>query len=771
MRNVLACYTVAVFEIIGAFSFRHRLKILAVYALLLPALLWGALTVFPRLKGGGFEVPTSESYAAFTTLEREVKIGGADILALWTAAEGTVDDIEAYSAAFEAISRVEKDPSVLAHVSWYETGAPQLISRDKKRTFLIITLIGDDHERFLAVKRLEPLLRAPPMSLQIGGVVPVAESVQRIIADDLVRAESVALPITALLLVFIFGSVASASLPVIVGIMAMLMSLSGLRLLTELGPVSIFSVNLASLLGLGLAIDYSLFIVSRFREEFAASSASDDAIERAVERAVVRTVATTGRAVAFSGVTVAASLLGLFFFPQMFLQSMAKGGILVVLGTVTLSLTLLPALLGVLGVRVDAWRISKAGTVDVDDGWWARVAKLAMKAPVVTVLLVLLPLLWLGAPFLRFEPGFPDYRILPRDEPAFVANEILDREFEGDQLTPIDVLVTVQGSALSRENLVRLAAFSDTLTHIADDRSDLTKPKVISGLFTLIPGVDREALITKLSTPREILERDDKTALMGIDAFARGSYMRFAILLDSPYNEPEALGVVHAIRALEVEGLDIKVGGAGAYLIDLKENLIAKSPWMVATVLLVMFVVLFLVFGSVTLPLKAMFMNALSISASFGAIVWVFQDGRFADVLDYIPLGISDCTAPLLMFSIVFGLSMDYEVLILSRVQEEYRRTGDNDGAVAHGLARTGRLITSAALLLVVVIGAFGTSHIIFMKSLGLGMALAVLLDATIIRALLVPAAMKLMGHWNWWAPGPLKRWWQRAGLGDLSEH
>ncbi len=755
------------FDQIGAFSFRHRVRILAAYLLLLPGLIWGALTVFPRLKGGGFEVPTSESYAAFTMLEKEIKIGGADILALWTATEGTVDDIEAYTAAFEAISRIEKDPSVLAHVSWYETGAPQLISRDKKRTFLIITLTGDDHQRFLAVKRLEPLLSAPPMTLQVGGIVPVAESVQRIIADDLVRAESVALPITALLLVFIFGSVASASLPVIIGIMAMLMSLSGLRVLTELGPVSIFSVNLASLLGLGLAIDYSLFIVSRFREELAASPGGDDA----VERAVVRTVATTGRAVAFSGVTVAASLLGLFFFPQMFLQSMAKGGILVVLGTVALSLTLLPALLGILGRHIDALRISAVSSVDIDEGWWARVARFAMKAPVLTTLAVLLPLLWLGAPFLRFEPGFPDYRILPRNEPAFIANEILDREFEGDQLTPIDVLVTVKGNALSRENLVRLAAFSDTLTHIADDRPDLTKPKVVSGLFTLIPGVDREALIAKLSTPREILERDDKTALMGIDAFARGSYMRFAILLDHPYNQPEALGIIHAIRALEVEGLDIKVGGAGAYLIDLKENLVAKSPWMVATVLVVMFVVLFLVFGSVTLPLKAMCMNALSISASFGAIVWVFQDGRFTDVLDYIPLGISDCTAPLLMFSIVFGLSMDYEVLILSRVQEEYRRTGDNDGAVAHGLARTGRLITSAALLLVVVIGAFGTSHIIFMKSLGLGMALAVLLDATIIRALLVPAAMKLMGHWNWWAPGPLKRWWQKAGLGDLADH
>lgn len=754
------------FDAIGAFSFRHRLGVLAAYALIIPVLVWGALTVFPRLKGGGFEVPDSESYAAFTTLEREIHIGGADILALWTAEEGTVDDIEAYAAAFEAIARVEKDENVLAHVSWYETGAPQLITKDKTRTFLIITLTGDDHQRFKAINRLEPLLQAPPMTLQLGGVVPVAESVQRIIANDLIRAEAVALPITAVLLVFIFGSGVSASLPLLLGVMALLMSLTGLRVLTEVGPVSIFSVNLASLLGLGLAIDYSLFIVSRYREELAGDTGHD------VERAVVRTVATTGRAVAFSGVTVAASLLGLFFFPQMFLQSMAKGGILVVLGTVVLSLTLLPALLGVIGTRIDALKVPfAAGGGGDDEGFWFRVATAVMRRPLLTTAAVLVPLLLLGQPFLRFEPGFPDYRILPREEPAFIANEILDREFDGDQLTPIDVLVTVQGSALSRENLEKLAAFSDTLTHITDGRPDLTKPKVISGLFTLIPGVDRETLLQKLSTPRDVLEKEDKTTLMGIDAFARGSYMRFAILLDHQYNRPEALGVIHAIRALKVDGLDIKVGGPGAYLIDLKANLIENAPWMVGTVLLVMFVVLFLVFGSITLPIKAMFMNALSISASFGAIVWVFQDGRFADVLDYIPLGISDCTAPLLMFSIVFGLSMDYEVLILSRVQEEYRRTGDNDVAVARGLARTGRLITSAALLLVVVIGAFGTSHIIFMKSLGLGMALAVLLDATIIRALLVPAAMTLMGHWNWWAPAPLKRLWEKAGLGDLSQH
>jgi uncharacterized membrane protein YdfJ with MMPL/SSD domain len=754
-----------VFETIGKFSYRHRVAILIVYGLLLPALVWGAATVFPRLKGGGFEVPGSESYTTFTTLEREIKVGGADILALWSAPSGTVDDIEAYSAAFEAIARVEKDPSVVSHVSWYETGASQLITKDKTRTFLLITLRGDEHERFKAIKRLEPLLTAAPMTLQLGGVVPVAESVQRIIADDLVRAESVALPVTAVLLLLIFGSGASASLPLILGVMALLMSLTGLRVLSEFGPVSIFSVNLASLLGLGLAIDYSLFLVSRFREELLQGEVD-------VEQAVVRTVMTTGRAVAFSGITVAASLLGLFFFPQMFLQSMAKGGILVVVGTVILALTLLPALMGVIGSRIDALKVPFAPKFeDGDEGFWFKTATVVMKYPKLVALAVLVPLVIVGLPFARFDPGFPDYRILPRGEPAFIANEILDREFDGDQLTPIDVMAVVKGDALSLENLERLQKLSDILEHIADNRPDLTKPKIVSGLFTLIPGVDRDALFKKLSTPRAELEKTDKTALLGIDAFAAGSYMRFAILLDHQYNRPESLGVIHAIRALEIEGIDISVGGPGAYLIDLKQNLVDRSPWMVATVIVVMFLVLFLVFGSVTLPIKAMLMNALSISASFGAIVWVFQDGRFSDVLDYIPLGISDCTAPLLMFSIVFGLSMDYEVLILARVQEEYKKTGDNDLAVSRGLARTGRLITSAALLLVVVIGAFGTSHIIFMKSLGLGMALAVLIDATIIRALLVPAAMKLMGDWNWWAPAPLKRLWAKVGLGDLGNH
>lgn len=757
------------FKAIGLFSFRHRRAILLAYLLLLPVLIWGAATVFPKLKAGGFEVHTSESWVASAQLEREIGIGSADILALWTAPSGTIDDIEAYSAAFEAIARIEKDPSVVAHVSWYETGAPQLITKDKSRTFLMLSLRGADHEKFAAVKRLTPLLQAPPMTTQIGGVVPVAAGVEEIIAADLIRAEAVALPITAIMLFFIFGSGASAALPLLLGIMSLLMSLAGLRALTEVSEVSIFAVNIISLLGLGLAIDYSLFLVNRFREELSHVGDAPDG----VERAVVKSVDTTGRAVAFSGITVAASLLGLFFFPQMFLRSMAKGGILVVLGCVILSLTLLPALMGVMGKKVDALRLPffAPKQMDDDEGFWHKVATLVMKHPLLVAIGVIVPMVILGSPFLRFDPAFPDYRVLPRDSPAYIANEILDREFDGDQLTPIDVAVVVDnGTALSVENLEILYQLSDRLVHIADNNPKLAQPKIVSGLFTLIPGLSKEQLFKKLSTPREVLEKEDKTALMGIDAFARNKTMRFAILLDTPYHKPESLAVIQAIRDMEIPGLDIKVGGPGAYLLDLQYILLHEAPFMVLLVVCVMFVVLFLVFGSVTLPIKAMLMNALSISASFGAIVWVFQDGRFADILHYTPLYISDAASPLLMFCIVFGLSMDYEVLILSRVQEEYNKTGDNDIAVARGLARTGRLITSAALLLVVVIGAFGTSHIVFMKSLGLGMALAVLLDATIIRALLVPAAMKLMGDWNWWAPAPLKKLWKKVGLGDM-EH
>ena len=741
------------FVALGRFTFRHRWLIAAFYALLVLPMVYLSTGLFERLRGGGFEDRSSESFQVYTDLEREINVGGADVLALYTAPSGTVDDIEAYSAALEAITRVEKDPGVVTTASFYTTSAPQLINKDKTRTFVLIALRGDDGVKAATMDRIRPLLEAKPLELQLGGVIPVNAAVTETIAKDLQRAEIIAFPITAVLLLFFFGSGASASLPLALGALSIAMALTFLRLLTHVTPVSVFAVNLVTLLGLGLAIDYSLFIVNRFREELP---------RLGVEEAVIKTVNTTGRAVTFSGITVAASLLGLFAFPQMFLRSMAIGGIAVALGAVALAVTLLPALLAIFGKHINALKLPGARTEvrDVEHSFWYRIAYLVMRRPILVAIGVAVPLLLMGAPFLRFNPSFPDYRILPPDEPAFIANDILDKEFSGKQISPVDVVVKTQGRALDRENvekLYELNARMAKLPHVTQ----------VSSLFTLIPDVPKDVLLEKLSLPKD---KQDPQAQMGINAFSNGEYFRFALLLDAPLNDTASIALVRDIRTWEVPGLEIGVGGPSAFLVDLRDTLVDRSPYMILIVCIVMFVVLFLVFGSVTLPIKAMIMNALSLTASFGAIVWVFQDGRFANILQYVPLGISDCTAPLLMFSIVFGLSMDYEVLLLSRIREEYVRTGNNEIAVAHGLARTGSLITRAALLLFVVIVAFGTSHIIFMKSLGLGMALAILLDATIVRGLLVPAAMKLMGKWNWWAPAPLVKLWKKMGLSDL-EH
>jgi uncharacterized membrane protein YdfJ with MMPL/SSD domain len=349
--------------------------------------------------------------------------------------------------------------------------------------------------------------------------------------------------------------------------------------------------------------------------------------------------------------------------------------------------------------------------------------------------------------------------VLPRESAAYLANEMLERDFAGKQMTPIDVVVRTEGDPLSRQGLKELHDYSRRL-------QELDNVAYVSGLFTLAGEVPEDKLHEVLAKPAA---EQDKQVQMAIDFFAGERLMRFAVFTEAPFNDAPSLKLLDEIRAIEPPpGASVTVGGATAFLVELKHTLVERSPIMVGAVCAVMFVVLFLLFGSITLPLKAMLMNALSLTASFGTIVWIFQDGRFAEILDYTPMGISELSQPVLMFAVVFGLSMDYEVLLLARVREEYLATGDNTASVARGLARTGRLITSAALLLVVVIGAFGTSQIVLMKAIGVGMALAIALDATVVRALLVPAAMELMGRWNWYAPAPLVRWWRRAGLSDL---
>ena len=751
------------FAALGHFAFRRRVAIVVIYAFLVPVGAFFSRGVLPLLRSGGFEDPTAESWQVRDVLTGEMGLGNADLVAILSVNSGTIDDVEVISAVFPLIETIKHDHDVVRVGSVYETGAQALVSPDKSKTFLVISLGGDDEDKSRAFTRLEPVISAavaavPGMGVEFGGIAPVNRALYTIIERDLFVAEAVAFPLTALLLIVIFQSLASAALPLILGACSVAFALTAMRLLVLVTDVSIFSANVISILGLGLAIDYSLFLVARFREELARG--------RDVEDALVVTCATTGRAVAFSGLTVLTSAIGLFVFPQMFLRSVGFGALAVVSGSLIMALTLLPALLALLGHKVDSLRVPFLKPSSADAGtFWLAVSRGVMRRPILVAIGVVVPMLMLALPFQRFNPSLPDHRILPMGTPARMAMETLNNAFLPHQLSAHDVVVT-----FSDGDVFDPAFVDGHLEVLLDLQEQMTKiPGVvrIDGPLSLVAVVGQARALTMLRTPRA--EQDTNLALL-LDGITEGRRLRIGVVSTTVFNDPISLAQVKALRSLSVrDGVSVKVGGVSGVLYDLQVTIRTRGPMMVAFTCAVMFFVLFLVFGSVTIPIKAMVMNFLSLTASFGALVWIFQDGRFTTILHYEPLYLSDATNPLILFAVVFGLSMDYEVLLLSRVREEYVKTGDNEASVAIGLARTGRLITNAAALLVVVVGAFITSEILFMKTLGVGMALAVGLDATVIRALLVPATMRLMGRWNWWAPAPLKRLWERAGLSESS--
>ena len=528
------------------------------------------------------------------------------------------------------------------------------------------------------------------------------------------------------LLVVIFGSVAAASLPLAIGVTAILGAFTALRAFTLVTDVSVFSINVITILGLGLAIDYGLFMVSRFREELAHGLSTEDA--------VVRTMATAGRTVAISGLTVAISLAGLLIFPQVFLRSMGFGGMAAVLVAMVAALTLLPALLAVLGPRVDAlsvrrlpWRRGRPARppVEAGHGAWARIARSVMRRPVLYAVSIVALLLVLGLPFLRVAFGGVDARVLPAGTESRVVAETVDRDFSRNAASPIEAVVTLPAPADSTAGRAALGSW------VASART--------------VPGV----------TSAEVTGTAATTA-------------RVSLGYDADPISAEARELVQRVRDLPAPpGGAVLVGGQTAELVDLLDSVGGLLPWMGLIVVGTTFVLLFLAFGSVVVPVKAVVMNVLSLSASFGAIVWIFQDGNLSGLLDFTPTGTLEATQPILVLAIVFGLSMDYEVFLMSRIKEQYDLTGDNTEAVATGLQRTGRIITSAALLLIVVIGAFSLSGITFIKLIGVAMIIAILLDASVVRVLLVPATMRLLGRANWWAPAPLRRWHDRFGFSE----
>ncbi len=724
---------------------------LGLYAVLVPVAIVFAGSVLPLLKAGGFEDPDRECWQAFELIQRELGAGTGDIIALYTTPTGTVEDLQVMGSIQTVVSRLQNEPAVGAIESLYTTGAPHFISRDRTKTFLVIDLLGDEQQKTETFRRLRPKFAAENLTVQFGGLIPTNISIVETIRRDLMRAELLALPLVALVVFLVFGSPAAVAVLVAAGGCGIVFAFAALRAIVAVHDVSVFAINTITLLGLGLAVDYSLFLVNRFREELPTCG---------VDGAIIRTIETTGRAVAFSGVTVAASLCGLFVFKQMMLRSLALGGIAVVLGTVVLALTLVPALLSVIGKRIDAWRVPylrfNEGGRRRDD-LWHRTALAAMRRPLLVVVSVSALLLSLAVPFVRFDGTIVDWHVLPAGDPVRATNQILDAEFVPNQSTPHLVLVTMTGDAMTRSNLERLAAFSQRI-------SKLPGISRVDSVFTLIPGVPSASMIDGL------LNRDRSNAQNEalLATFVKGPWMRFSLLAERPFYDARSLEQVRVLRSLSSPQMRVQVAGYAAALIDFKAAVREHAPWMVLSVIAVMFVILFFAFGSVILPVKAMVVNSLSLTASFGAIVWIFQDGRLQSLLGYTPLGFTDITLPLVMFAVVFGLSMDYEVLLLARVREEYLRSGDNTNAVAMGLARTGRLITIAAALFVVVVAAFSTSEVLLIKALGVGIALAIVLDVTIVRMLLVPATMHLMGRWNWYAPHTLVRVWKKSGISDL---
>ena len=728
------------FQRLGAALVRRR-RIVIVAAVVLVALAGAAgAGVADRLTGGGFEDPASESVRAAELVEQRFGSGEPNVVLLVEATGGTVDDPAVVAVGRAVTDELAATAGLEDVVSYWSLGAaPPLRADDGSSALVLGRMTGDEDARRELTEQVSATFTRDEgvATVAVGGVEETYRQVGETIEADLALAEAIALPITLLLLLVVFRSVVSALLPLMVGVIAIVGTFFVLDALAGWTTVSIFALNLTTALGLGLGIDYSLLVVSRFREERAAGHDP--------RSAVVRTVATAGRAVVFSGLTVAVSLGALLVFPLPFLRSFAYAGIPVVALAVVGSVVVLPAVLAALGDRVDALALPGRWGHPPAEGqgaFWRRTARFVQRRPVPVAGAVLALLVLLGLPFLRIALTLPDDRVLPESASAREVGDHLRQHYGTNEAGALAVVAP----AVSATGLGAVDAYAAALS--------------------AVDGVGRVDALTGVYVDGARALPEPPLAERFASGGAGGTWFSVVPEVEPLSAEGEAL--VADVRGVPAP-FAVLVGGASAQLVDVTDGVLAGLPWALAIIAGATFVLLFLSFGSVVVPIKALVLNTLSLSATFGAMVWVFQDGNLADPLGFTATGALSVTVPVLMFCIAFGLSMDYEVFLLSRIAEERRRTGDDDEAVVEGLARTGRIITAAALLIAVVFVAFATSGVSFIKLFGLGLALAVLMDATVVRAFLVPAFLTLAGGANWWAPAPLRRLYERVGLSEAA--
>ena len=757
------------FRIWGRFVYRRRRWVATAAVAVAFVSLFFAGKASSVLTTGGWYDPSSESQQVAQRLAADFGQGGSSLVVLFEAPGRTDAASQAYQGEIAAaLARFSSDPRVHSVVGFAQTGSSRFVSTSGDASWVLVNLSITEDQAIGAVDSLRSEIATPAgMTVQLTGDAPLSAAQSAQSERDLARAETVSLPIALIILLFVFGTLVAAGLPLFVAGLTIPTTLAAIYFLAQHVTMSIFVTSVVTMLGLALAIDYSLFMVSRFREELECGGSVEEAIER--------TVATSGKAVTFSGTAVAIGLSGLLLFRAPTLSSMGIGGALIALVSVAYATTFLPAVLSMLGHRVERLRIrnpfasagvaaGEPGGADspVASGLWERIAAGVMRRPVAVLLPILVLLLAFGIPFLGEKQGLPGASVLPASYEARQAWDTIEAEFPTGETRPIDLLVTVAGDPLSNTNATALASYSARLRSL----SGVTR---VDGPYSLTDTVGQplptSTVVGLLSQPRNSMPAG-LAGLLGADI--RGSTVHIQLI--SPLaGTPAAESLVSSIRLLQPgAGLSVAVGGSDASAVDFLHAQNSQMPVAVIYILVAMALMLLLQFGSVVLPIKAVVMTLLSLTASFGALVWIFQDGNLAGVLGFTSPGFTVSIVPILMFSVVFGLSMDYEVLLLSRIQESYRRTGDTSRAVADGLARTGRVITGAALIMVAVFAAFGLADMIVIKSLGIGMAIAVLLDATVIRALLVPATMRLLGRAAWWAPARLSGLSGRLGFGHI---
>jgi RND superfamily putative drug exporter len=749
---------VTVFERLGRWAVRRRWWILAAWAILLLVALPLATGASDALRSGGFIREDLESARAKQLLETEIGVPQAAVAVVLHSDTLVAGEPAFEAAAARATADLATAPYVLRIVP--HVLSTRQVSADGHTAYdvVFIDLPADDSPRALPGLRAA-LHQVEGLDVGLAGGPAFYGDVQAVSESDLRRSELISLPLAALALLLVFGSAVAAALPLAVGGAAVAVALAGIDLVAGATPMSIFVLNLATLLGLGLGVDYSLLMTSRFREELQARGWRRDA----VEEAVVATVGTAGRAVFFSGLTVLLGLLGLVLFEFMILRSVGIAGAIVVGLAVLAALTLLPALMAVVGTRLDAFRVRRVGAPADGNGPWARLAEWVMDRPVAVLVPTLAVLLLLGTPFLHVQFNAPDSRILPESVASRQAFDRLTAAFGPGPFAPIELAIRTDGPATSPANVAALYDYSRRL--VADPRIDRVDSLV---------DVDERLTVAQYqlmySSPTG---PPDRFVQEGLAATTHGNLTAFTIYTPYGPNETAARELVRDIRSgsgplAPPAGMTVLVGGGAADVEDVVAGIGADFPRTALFIVVTTYLVLFLLLRSVLLPLKALVMNSLSILASFGALVWIFQDGNLSAILGTRPLGFVETTQPVILFCVLFGLSMDYEVFLLTRMRETWDRTADNRVAVAHGLERSGRIVTSAALIVVVVAGSFAFADIVLIKALGLGIAIAVALDATVVRALLVPATMRLLGRWNWWLPEGLARrlpWIETEGI------